>query len=401
MQYKRFIIYSFALILLSFIIRILGYTYTKNIALAMESLHIIIDVIITIFILIALNIISSKYSLKFSYGLFKIEDLISLFLAILVAFTGIDLLISGFISKPSMTLISSIIQAISVIPILFSANFKRLAGEELKSPSLKNDGKHSLTDFYEGIGVSVGLFLSYFFGPILYYLSIFIAFIALIFTAYSIGKDSILSLLDLPKDKNLKEKIFNIVSSVEKVKNVKEVRFRWAGPIIFVEIVVEMDPLLTISDAHPITEIIENKIKENIEGIYSVTVHVEPIKRKNFKIIIPSNGIEKISKMDEKLAKANYFAIVQINEHVEWKFIENPFKEKEGLAGLDFKEFLLNNDITDIICYNVGEITYGLMISYGIYCWHSEIDTLENVIENFLNGKLSKMEHPTKKSKSE
>ncbi len=401
MKYLRLITYSFALILISFLIRILGYIYTGNIAIGMEALHMVIDIFITIFILITLKIISSNYSLRFSYGLFKLEDLISLFLAVLVAITAVDLLLTGFSSESSMPLLSSAFQAISAIPIAFSAYFKEKAGKEMNSPSLENDGRHSYTDFYEGLGVSAGLFLSYYFGSLLYYVAIIVAFAALIYTAYTIGRGSILSLLDLPKEKDLKEKIERIVLSVEKVRSVKDIRLRWAGPVIFVELVVEMDPLLTIFDAHPVTEIIERRIKENVEGIYSVTVHVEPVRRRNFKIIIPCECKSEKCRMDERLAKANYFAIVDVDEKISWVFMENPFREKADLAGLEFKEFLISRKITDIICYNVGEITYGLMLSYGIYCWHSEIDTLENIVNNFLHGKLKKMEHPTKKSKLE
>ncbi|MGC8599396.1 MAG: cation diffusion facilitator family transporter [Thermoplasmata archaeon] len=395
----RLITYSFILISLAFIIRIIGFIITGNAALALESVHILIDFIITIFILITLKIISSQYSGRYPYGLFKLEDLISLALAVLVAFTGTELLIDGFQSRSSMNLIPSLIQGISVVPILFAGRMKVKAGEILRSPSLKSDGRHTYTDFYEGIGVSAGLFISFYLGSIFYYISISLAFLALILTAYSIGKDSVLSLLDLPKDRSLRERIANIASSVKGVRTVREVRMRWAGPVIFVELVVEMDPLITVDDAHPITEEIERNVKASIDGIYSVSVHVEPVKRKRFRLIIPSEGKEIDSRMDERLAKSDYFAIVDIGESISYKFIENPFREKEDLAGLDFKDFLLDNGITDIICYNVGEITYGLMVSHGIYCWHSDIDTIGNVVNKFLKGNLNKLVHPTRRSK--
>lgn len=400
MKAINFITYSFLMISIAFIIRLVGYFITGNLALALESAHIVIDFIITIFILVTLRVISSEFSGRFSYGLFKLEDLISLSLAILVAFTGIEFLISGFLSRPSMALDSSLIQGLSVIPIALAAHYKLLAGKEINSPSLESDGRHTYTDFYEGLGVSAGLFLSYYFGPGFYYLSLIIAFLALMFTSYSIGRDSILSLLDLPKEKGVKNEIEKIVSSVDKVRKVKEVRLRWAGPVIFVELVVEMDPLLTIDDAHPVTEEIEKRVRESVNGIYHVTVHVEPVKRKSFRVIIPSEGREEGSMMDQRLAKANYFAIVNIDEKISYEFIENPFREKDELAGLDFKDFLVQNGISDIICSNVGEITFGLMLSYGIYCWHSDPGTISEIIKKFINGDLKKLQQPTKRSKA-
>lgn len=399
MKPYQLIVLSFVMITFSLVIRIFGYFITGNIALAMESWHIGIDVIITVFILITLRLISGEYSRRFSYGLFKLEDLISLALSVIVAFTGFDLLITGLSTVPPLSLLPSIFQAISVIPVLFAGYFKVIAGRGLKSPSLEGDGRHTYTDFYEGAGVSAGLMLSYYLGPGFFHLSVVIAFAALIFTSYSIGRGSVLSLLDLPREKGLKEKISEIAASVDGIRSVKEVRLRWAGPVIFAELVVEMDPLITIDDAHPVTEEVERRVRGEIEGIHSIVVHVEPVRRKRFRLIIPSRGKGEDSPMDERLARAEFFAIVDVGDGIEYTFVENPFREKSDLAGLELKDFLVERNVTDIICTNVGEITFGLMLSYGIYCWHSDVDKVSNVVDKFIRGELRKLGHPTRRSK--
>lgn len=396
----KIITISFIMVALGFVIRIFGFMLGDNVALGMEAVHLIVDIAITLFILITLRIISSNFTKKFSYGLFKLEDLISLGLSVLVAITGIELFLSGYSVQSSSNLESGIFQAVSTIPIAIAAGLKIKAGKEIRSPSLQADGKHTYTDFYEGAGVSVGLILAGIFRSDYFFLAaIVIAFIALLLTAYSIGKESILSLLDLPKDRSLNKKITEIASDVHGIREVKEIRLRWAGPVIFVEIVVDMDPRITIDEAHPITEILEEKIKENIDGVYSVTVHVEPIRRERFKILVPVKGKDEKAELDEKLAKSTYFAIVEADGNKKVNFVENPFREKGELAGLDFKEFLMKMGITDIICENVGEITFGLMLAYGIYCWHSGPGTLDEIISKFMNGKLEKLKEPTKPSK--
>jgi len=396
----KIITISFIMLALSFLIRIFGFYLGDNVALGMEAVHLVVDIGITLFILVTLKIISSNYTKKFSYGLFKLEDLISLALAIMVAITGIELFLSGYNVQSSKSIESGIFQAVSIIPLVIAANLKVRAGKEIRSPSLQADGKHTYTDFYEGAGVSAGLILAGIFHNNYFFLgSIIIAFVALLLTAYSIGRESIFSLLDLPKDKSLNKKIMEIASSIKGIKEVKEIRLRWAGPVIFVEIVVDMDPMITIDEAHPITETLEEKIKERIEGVYSVTVHVEPKRRENFRILVPIKDPDMNSYIDEKLAKSNYFAIIDIDTEKKFSFIENPFKEKGELAGLDFKEFLIRLKITDIICENVGEITFGLMLAYGIYCWHAGTERLDNIIDKFLKNELEKLKEPTKQSK--
>jgi len=401
MKSYQYIIISLVMIFISFFVRVIGFLLDKNIALELEAIHIIVDMFITFFILVTLRIISSNYSKKFSYGLFKVEDLISFILAIIVALTGIELFYTGILSKPYFSFISGIFQGISVIPLFFAGYFKIIAGNEMRSPSLINDGKHTYTDVYEGLGVSIGLILTGVFNNALfYYVSVTIALIALIYTTYSIGKDSTLSLLDLPKDTNMKKKIEMLLYNIQEVKEVKETRMRWAGPVLFVELVIEMDPLLTIEDAHPITENIEKKVKNSIEGVYSVTVHVEPIKRKNLKVLVPITDKNNKAYISDKLVKSPYFCIINLDENnvVQISFHDNTIDTSEDLAGIKFKEYLMNNKITDIVCREVGEITYGLMLSYGIYCWHSNNDSLENIINLMKNNQLKKIMHPTKNS---
>ncbi|MGC8701299.1 MAG: cation transporter, partial [Thermoplasmata archaeon] len=133
----KIITISFVMLALSFIIRIFGFYLGDNVALGMEAVHLVVDIGITLFILVTLKIISSNYTKKFSYGLFKLEDLISLALAIMVAFTGIELFLSGYDVQSSKSIESGIFQAVSIIPLVVAANLKVRAGKEIRSPSLQ------------------------------------------------------------------------------------------------------------------------------------------------------------------------------------------------------------------------------------------------------------------------
>ncbi|MGC8585360.1 MAG: cation diffusion facilitator family transporter [Thermoplasmata archaeon] len=386
------IILSFFFVFISFVIRIIGSLLTGNIALIIESLHIFMDVFITLTILIVIKIIYSKQSMKFPYGLFKLEDMVSFILAIIIIYFSFELIFNNNYHNISGMTVSSIFELISVIPLVFSSIYKIKASRLFNSPSLKNDGIHTFADIVEGLFVSIGLYLTNYFGVISYYFSIMIAFIALIVTSYLIGKNAILSLLDLPHDPNLKIKMMGLLKNVKEIKNVKDIRFRWAGPSVFVEIVVEMDPRLTIDEAHPITENIENMLKNNIEGIYSVTVHVEPVKRNDFKVLIPLLNENINSEIDSQLGRANYYAIFEIKgESIKYDIRKNNLINKENLVGVDFIKFLLDENVTDVICKNVGDIIYGLLISRDIYCWYFDGKNAEEAIKMLMENKLKKL----------
>ncbi len=385
------IIWAFIFVFISFLIRFLGAYYTKNLALIMESMHIFIDVFITLTILTVIKIMYSKNSEKFPYGLFKLEDLISFLITLFIIYFAINFILNSKYNYNSSITISAYIELISLIPLAISSIFKIKASKILNSPSLKSDGIHTFADIIEGVFISLGLYLTNFYGPYSFYITIIIAFIALLITAYLTGKNAILSLLDLPHEHKLKSKMLELINNINEIKNVKEIRFRWAGPMVFVEIIVEMDPRLTIDEAHPITEEIEKILKENIEGIYSVTVHVEPVKRKEFKVLIPLLNNDINSLVDNQLGRANYFAIYHIKDkEIKYEIKNNNLINKENLIGPEFLKLLENEKVTDVICKNVGEIIYGLLTSHNIYCWKFEGQYANEAIKLFLDNKIKK-----------
>ncbi|MCL5681293.1 MAG: cation diffusion facilitator family transporter [Candidatus Thermoplasmatota archaeon] len=259
------------------ILRIFASVIWRNYALLMESFHIGIDLSITVLVLVSLKITQSNLKNRYSYGLYKLEDLLSLFIAMVVAFYAFDILRNTLSYIPTGDLQSAVIQAVSLVPLFFSGRAKIIGGKMINSPSLRSDGMHTYTDVYEGLGVAAGLLLNYFTGSILfYYAAILIAAITLFYTAYQIGRDSITSLLDLPKDKRVLKRIDSILKGFQSVKMVRGVKARWAGPVIFVEIVLIMEPYLTLKESHGIADSIEDSIKTTMPEIKEVVIHVEP-----------------------------------------------------------------------------------------------------------------------------
>ncbi len=394
---------AFALILISFAIRLFGFSVTGNVALGMETAHIIVDFVLTFFVIVVIKVTRSKFGQSFSFGLFKLEDLISFFIALVVLYVGIDFLIAGLTSSPSLSFAASLYQLVSIVPLFFAGYLKVRSGDMIHSNSLKADGRHTYTDVYEGAGVALGL-LAYSFTHIMifYLIAVLLAFIVLLITGFSIARDSLLSLLDLPKSKTTKYEIEKIVSTIQGVERVKDTKIRWSGPMIFVELVVEMNPLMTIDEAHPITEVIENKIKEKIEDVYSVVVHIEPVGRSKFKILVPVESKSIDSKISDVLARSRYFAMVEINGNEKKLYhIENPLINQKSHVAPSFKDFLIKNSITDLICKEIGDSVYGLLLAYDIFCWHAKASTLSENIELFENKKLEKMsKHLVKKHTS-
>ncbi len=390
---QKIMMVSLILVLSSMLLRFLGFIFTWNYAILIETVHMAIDVVITLLILIALKVVYSKFSRKFSYGLYKLEDLISFLLGFFILYSGVEIIIYGLGSVPFQSFYAALIQLVSIVPLIFAGKIKYNFGKLNNSPSIRSDGMHTFTDVFEGLGVGTGLLFNYLTGSIyFYYFSIALAGIALFLASIEIIKNSILDLMDLPRDKKILKSIENTVKSFKEVKRLSSLNVRWAGSVIFVELVVEMDPSLTIEEAHPVTEKIEEKTKEENNNVISVVIHVEPSKRKNFKIIVPVKSKDTYGEIHEKFSKSPYFAIVDINnKSYTINFVENNLNiDEKNLVGVKVIKNLLNYGITDIITMNIGEIVFGLLSIHKVNCWKTYGGSLKENIEKFIEGKVEK-----------
>lgn len=295
---SKYLISSALLLLIASIVRIYAGFHFTTLVLTIEGLHTLIDFIISLIIIITLILIYSKYAKKFPYGLFKVEDLIALLLAVLILYSAIEVLIESSHSEiHRITGIEPLIsQFIAIIFVIFSTLLKNKASKVLNSPSLKADVMHTLIDILESSIVLIGLILYFFFfNNIIYIIILVISSIGLFMTAYEVGKDSLLALLDIPKDKRLAEKIKQEIHSHYKNIKITDMKIRWAGSVIFVELTIRVHPLLTIEDSYVLIRKITNFILSKYSDIEDIVVKVEPTKRENVVIAFPQDelGLEK------------------------------------------------------------------------------------------------------------
>jgi len=373
-----------------FILRVMASLIWNNYALLIESFHIAIDISITVLVLISLKISRSNLRNRYSYGLYKMEDLISLFIAIIVAYSAFDIIRTSFVHQPTGDLQSSVIQIISLIPLFLAGRMKIDGGILLNSPSLKSDGLHTYTDVYEGLGVAAGLFLNYITNNVIfYYAAIIIAALTLFYTSYEIGKESIISLLDLPKDKNVLKKINELVKENKNIRGIKSTKVRWAGPVIFAEVVLVVNPKLTIEEAHLIADEVEDNVYKKMPEIKDIVIHLEPSVEGMRKVAIPVIN----EKIYEKFSRACNYIVYQIDINGQIKkeelSVSSAINEKRNAQRL--QKILVENLVTDVIVLKIGEIANALLREKGIRIWKAQTNSPDENITLFMKGQLKEV----------
>jgi cation diffusion facilitator family transporter len=95
-------------------------------------------------------------------------------------------------------------------------------------------------------------------------------------SAVSILIEVNLELMDGAPDTESYRAVFDAVRSVEGAGNPHRARMRRIAGLWDIDIDIEVKSSLTVMEAHWIAHRVETAIKEKVEGVYDIMVHVEP-----------------------------------------------------------------------------------------------------------------------------
>lgn len=217
------------------------------------------------------------------YGHKKYETLFSLAIAGMLFFVCFNLFSEGIKrfhshAVPQVDVISVLVMLITTSINIFVMAYENKEGKRLNSDILVSDSLHTRADIFTSISVIVAMVVIKLGYPILDpIVTIMIAcFIA--YAAFSIAKQSSRVLCDeivIPDDK----KIEAIVMSVKGVKSCHKIRTRGREDDIHVDLHVQVNPDMHVDKAHKVCYQIEGAIRDRIQGVTDVVVHVEPLRK--------------------------------------------------------------------------------------------------------------------------
>jgi divalent metal cation (Fe/Co/Zn/Cd) transporter len=71
--------------------------------------------------------------------------------------------------------------------------------------------------------------------------------------------------------------VFEAVSEVAEAANPHRARVRQLANMYLIDLDIEVDGTLTVSDAHDVAVRVEERIKQKLDNVYDIMVHVEPL----------------------------------------------------------------------------------------------------------------------------
>jgi cation diffusion facilitator family transporter len=139
------------------------------------------------------------------------------------------------------------------------------------------NAKNMRNDVLISVSVLLGLFFTFTLGmPVLDSVTGLIVSLFIIRTSVGIFIESNVELMDGVKDVSVYNKIFEAVERVPGASRPHRVRSRMIGNLYMIDLDVEADGNITLDAAHSIADAVEHSIKESVENVYDIVVHVEP-----------------------------------------------------------------------------------------------------------------------------
>jgi cation diffusion facilitator family transporter len=243
-----------------------------------------VDVLIALMSLIVSRIISRPADSEHPWGHGRAETVATALLASILFFAGAQLILSAvprLISGKAGELPSRsalIVTLVSIGGKLLLAWSQYLFGKKAGSAMLRANAKNMAGDVVISGGVLAGLGLSLLLQTgILDSVAATLVGLWVIRAAIGIFIEANAELMDGGSGTESYQAVFDAVRSVKGAGNPHRTRLRRIAGLWDIDIDIEVDPALTVREAHQIATAVERAIKDRIEGgVYDIMVHVEP-----------------------------------------------------------------------------------------------------------------------------
>ncbi|WP_417333473.1 cation diffusion facilitator family transporter [Halarcobacter sp.] len=281
-QKKATVVSSSVAAILTLIKLVVGIA-SGSVAVLASAIDSVLDMFVSIFNYFAISNSEKPADKHFNYGRGKIEALASVIEGTIICISGLFLLyqaikkaINGETSQ--YLEMSLIVMTISIVITVSLVIYLNRVAKQTGSMVIKADALHYKTDVYTNAAVFISLILVNFTGIELIDvivgggISLFI-----IYSAYELIQDGVLVLLDRAVDEEIVKEIVEIIKNEEKVNTHHLLKTREAGSQTFVEVHLVFDCLITLMDAHRVSDKIEDKIKKlDPKKDWIINIHMDP-----------------------------------------------------------------------------------------------------------------------------
>ncbi len=316
-----------------------------------ESFHSLADLIASITVLIGLKIAKRKTK-TFPYGLYKLENFLSVFISIAILYTGYEIILE-VIHEPASAITHSWLAIISlllsVLATFFFSRYEKRIAREINSPILLADAAHIRVDVLSNLIVLIAI-ISNLIGFGLDKIAAIIVVLIIVKTGLQILIDGARVLLDASVDYETLSRVAKIVLGTPQVVELKSLTGRNSGRFKFIEAMIVLKTH-NLDKAHLIVEKIEQQARDEIKDINRVLIQYEPLHKAETVYALPLT--EDHAAISTHFGEAPHFLLITVKAGKkiasQVSIVDNPFGRIERGKGILAAELLVQNGVDVVI----------------------------------------------------
>lgn len=245
------------------------------------------DVLIALVTIVISGVISRPGDDDHPWGHERAESTATLILSFVIFYAGAQLviksaveifsLIKGALQKKEISRLAIYAALISIAGKSILAAIQFHYGKISDSEIVKANAQNMKSDIILSAGILLGLGAAFVFRqPLLDPIIALCVGCWVVKNAVEIFRQINLELMDGNIDNSLYKKLFEAAAKVPGVTNPHRARIRKMASFFDIDLDIEVDPSLTVFDAHELSEQVEENVRLAIPEVYDIVIHIEP-----------------------------------------------------------------------------------------------------------------------------
>ncbi|MGD8783295.1 MAG: cation diffusion facilitator family transporter [Thioalkalispiraceae bacterium] len=276
------------------IAKIIGGWFASSQALIADGVHSLSDLATDIIVLYAAKHSHREADAEHPYGHGRIETLATVLLGVALIGVAIGLSLDAIdrlfneerLLQP--TIMAMYIALVSVISKEIIYHYSMRIARKYRSEMLKANAWHSRTDAISSIIVVIGVLgsmagLNYLDAIAAVGVGVMIAKIG-----WDLAFQSVKELIDTGLDPERVDMIRDTIMGVHGVKSLHVLRTRRMGSDALVDVHIQVNPNLSVSEGHHISESVRERVMKEVDEVSDVMVHIDP---EDDEVVAPSKHL--------------------------------------------------------------------------------------------------------------
>ncbi len=251
-------------------------------ALVADGIHSLSDLATDFIVLYAAKHSHKEADEDHPYGHGRIETLatVGLGLALIIVSAGIAYEALLRLNEPGMLLhpgvMALLVALVSVVSKEWIYRYTVNAARKLRSDMLMANAWHSRSDAISSIVVVIGIAGTMYGYPYLDAVAAVVVAVMIAKIGFDLVRSSTRELIDTALEPEEIEMIRKQIFSVSGVRAVHMLRTRKSAGCAFVDVHIQVDPDISVSEGHQIGEMVRRRLLDKVDVVSDVTVHIDP-----------------------------------------------------------------------------------------------------------------------------